>query len=173
MYKDGWIACARLDRISLENGSRHIWVRFGPGGDWDPDQDKWELYNIDEDFSEANDLAAKNPEKLAELKETVLGRGREVPGQSADGRFRVLLYGFRLPTAVADRRSRTTPALIHCSGGMSPHKLIIGRSLSLADLQIPPPPVPKGDCGQAATSSAGFPCTSRAASSTTPTAFSV
>src|SRR5512135_1652383 len=28
---------------------------------------KWELYNIAEDFSQANDLAAKNPEKLKEL----------------------------------------------------------------------------------------------------------
>jgi arylsulfatase len=31
------------------------------------DQDKWELYNVEEDFSEANDLADENPEKLAEL----------------------------------------------------------------------------------------------------------
>jgi arylsulfatase len=29
--------------------------------------DVWELYNIDEDFSEANNLAAKHPEKLKEL----------------------------------------------------------------------------------------------------------
>jgi arylsulfatase len=42
--------------------------KFGPGGSWDPDKDKWELYHLDEDFSEANDLAAKEPEKLAELK---------------------------------------------------------------------------------------------------------
>jgi arylsulfatase len=31
------------------------------------DKDKWELYNVEEDFSEANDLAHENPEKLAEL----------------------------------------------------------------------------------------------------------
>jgi arylsulfatase A-like enzyme len=31
------------------------------------EQYKWELYNIAEDFSQANDLAAKNPEKLKEL----------------------------------------------------------------------------------------------------------
>src|SRR4029450_9176692 len=34
--------------------------------------DVWELYNIDEDFSEANDLAAQNPEKLAELQAVFL-----------------------------------------------------------------------------------------------------
>jgi arylsulfatase len=33
---------------------------------------KWELYNIAEDYSESNDLAAKNPDKLRELKELFL-----------------------------------------------------------------------------------------------------
>lgn len=32
------------------------------------EDDVWELYNVDEDFSESNNLADKNPEKLAELK---------------------------------------------------------------------------------------------------------
>jgi len=32
------------------------------------DQDVWELYNLNEDFAETNDLAAKNPEKLEALK---------------------------------------------------------------------------------------------------------
>ena len=31
------------------------------------DQDKWELYNVAEDFSEAKNLAEENPEKLAEM----------------------------------------------------------------------------------------------------------
>ena len=31
--------------------------------------DVWELYNVDEDFCEANNLAAKNPGKLKELQE--------------------------------------------------------------------------------------------------------
>ena len=31
------------------------------------DKDKWELYNIDEDFSQADDLPTQNPEKLKEL----------------------------------------------------------------------------------------------------------
>ena len=32
------------------------------------EEDEWELYHVAEDFSGANDLAAKHPEKLAELK---------------------------------------------------------------------------------------------------------
>ncbi len=31
------------------------------------DEDVWELYNVEEDFSESNNLAEKHPEKLAEL----------------------------------------------------------------------------------------------------------
>ncbi len=31
------------------------------------DEDRWELYNVVEDFSQARDLAAENPEKLREL----------------------------------------------------------------------------------------------------------
>ena len=31
------------------------------------DQDRWELYNVEEDFSEANDLADEMPDKLAEM----------------------------------------------------------------------------------------------------------
>ena len=34
-----------------------------------PSRTRWELYYLPDDFSQANDLAAENPEKLAELKE--------------------------------------------------------------------------------------------------------
>jgi arylsulfatase len=37
--------------------------------DVDPDKEIWELYNIDKDFSQAENLAAQNPEKLRELQD--------------------------------------------------------------------------------------------------------
>ena len=36
---------------------------------YDPDAQVWELYNIDDDFSQAHDLATENPEKLRELQD--------------------------------------------------------------------------------------------------------
>ena len=57
IYDNGWIACAQ---------HTFPWRQDYAPGNWD--KDKWELYNIDEDFSEANDLAAKMPEKLAAMK---------------------------------------------------------------------------------------------------------
>ncbi|MCE9624639.1 MAG: arylsulfatase [Deltaproteobacteria bacterium] len=58
MYKDGWKA------VTI-HGNRMPWV---VAGTFPFDKDVWELYNLNEDFSETNDLAAKNPEKLEELK---------------------------------------------------------------------------------------------------------
>jgi arylsulfatase len=57
IYDKGWIACAQHTLP---------WRQDLAPGHWE--KDKWELYHLDEDFSEAKDLAAKHPEKLAELK---------------------------------------------------------------------------------------------------------
>ncbi len=67
IYKDGWWAACKLDRIPWDLSPETL-RRFAPGV-YDPDQDTWELYYLPDDFSQANDLAAENPEKLAELKE--------------------------------------------------------------------------------------------------------
>ena len=65
MYKDGWLACWRLDRIPWKIDPETL-SRFAPGK-WDPDKDKCELYNLDEDFSQADDVADKFPDKVREL----------------------------------------------------------------------------------------------------------
>ena len=66
IYHDGWLACAI--------GPRLPWVPGMPPGirEWTPDRDVWELYNLAEDWSQANDLAAKMPEKLAQMKDLFL-----------------------------------------------------------------------------------------------------
>jgi arylsulfatase len=62
VYFDGWFACTF--------GPRTPWLSRLEGIDkWNPDEDKWELYNLEEDFTQANDLADKYPEKLARMKE--------------------------------------------------------------------------------------------------------
>jgi hypothetical protein len=56
IYYKGWIATARHGLP---------WVLVGKKGDFE--NDKWELYNIENNFSQANDLGSQNPEKLKEL----------------------------------------------------------------------------------------------------------
>jgi arylsulfatase len=57
IYKDGWMASTTPLRLP--------WVTSGY--EPSPDDFKWELYNINQDFSQSNNLAAKNPAKLKEL----------------------------------------------------------------------------------------------------------
>jgi arylsulfatase A-like enzyme len=61
IYHDGWFACTF--------GPLTPWLTTNPGlATWDSNKDVWELYDIDTDFSQANDLAGKEPQRLAELK---------------------------------------------------------------------------------------------------------
>jgi len=55
IYHDGWLAHT-VHRAAWERAPRRPLL-----------EDKWELYHVDEDFSSANDLAAKHPDKLKEL----------------------------------------------------------------------------------------------------------
>jgi arylsulfatase len=60
IYHDGWMASTTPLRLP--------WAPPAPGApSANPDDFKWELYNLAEDFSQANDVAAANPAKLKEL----------------------------------------------------------------------------------------------------------
>jgi arylsulfatase A-like enzyme len=58
LYHDGWMASV-ISIIPWEAVHKDV----------DPDKQKWELYNIDKDFSQADDVAATDPQKLRELED--------------------------------------------------------------------------------------------------------
>jgi arylsulfatase A-like enzyme len=58
IYHDGWIAATHPPSPPWLMGTG----KFPPVNEY-----RWELYNITEDFSENNDLAASNPDKLKEM----------------------------------------------------------------------------------------------------------
>ena len=60
IYSDGWMASTSPLRLPWITGSG-----IAPS----PDDFKWELYHVAEDFSQANDVAASNPQKLKELQD--------------------------------------------------------------------------------------------------------
>ncbi len=75
IYKDGWWAACKLDRIPWDL-SPPAMAKLAPGT-YDPELDTWELYYLPDDFTQANDLAAERPEKLAELKDLFWGEAEE------------------------------------------------------------------------------------------------
>ena len=59
IYHEGWMASCFHGRLP--------WIRFA-GFEFDGEQEVWELYNIDEDYSQSEDLAERYPERLVTLK---------------------------------------------------------------------------------------------------------
>jgi arylsulfatase len=128
IYHDGWMASATA--FEPWNPNR---------GAFDPDKQKWELYNINEDFSQANDVAAQNPEKLRQMQDlwwveaskyNVLPldwRGSERFNSEAMGR----------PSLIRGRKSMTYyPGTIGVPDAASPP--MINKSWTItADVELP------------------------------------
>jgi arylsulfatase A-like enzyme len=76
LYKDGWIAVCRHGRLPWQSV-----------GSYDFDKDTWELYDISKDFSESNNVAAQNPDKLKELQADFITEARKYNVLPLDDRF--------------------------------------------------------------------------------------
>ncbi len=93
IYQDGWVACSRFGAP---------WDRGKSGDDFT--RAPWELYHITDDFSEAIDLAAKEPERLGVLQARFLGEARKYNVFPLDPRFSERLD----PKLRESRQPRTT-----------------------------------------------------------------
>jgi arylsulfatase len=131
IYHDGWIAASRA-AVPWE-GARTT-----------PDIDKlpWELYNIDKDFSEADDLAAKMPEKLAQMKDLWWAEAARYDVLPLDGRATVRLNAEMMgrPTPTAGRTRFTYyPGVVALPGGSAPNLLNKSFQVSAA-VEVPKGP---------------------------------
>jgi arylsulfatase len=70
IYADGWYACTF--------GPLTPWLTVSPGLDtWDSSKDVWELYNLNEDFSQMHNLADKEPARLEQMKQLFLAEAEK------------------------------------------------------------------------------------------------
>ncbi|MBI1322334.1 sulfatase-like hydrolase/transferase [bacterium] len=76
IYHDGWVACSKYGLP---------WVTGGRGVDFE--NAPWELYRITDDFSQADDLAAREPSKLKELQGIFMEEARKYGVFPLDPRF--------------------------------------------------------------------------------------
>jgi len=106
IYHDGWVACTR-------HSIPWLMVPNPPLS-----KDVWELYHVAEDFSQANDLAAKNPAKLKELQDLFMkeaARNHALPiDDRRSERFNAAIAG--RPDLMGDRSALTVyPGMIGIS----------------------------------------------------------
>jgi hypothetical protein len=116
IYQDGWMASAF--------GPRVPWLPGLPKGiqEWTPDKDKWELYDLTKDWSQANDLADSMPAKLAAMKDQFLieltknnglpiGGGLWVPALHPELRVAPFYTSWTFPGAITRIPEFAAPAL--------------------------------------------------------------
>jgi arylsulfatase len=127
LYHDGWWAASRVN-IPWEGGA-------APSN---PDTATWELYHLDEDFSQANDLAAKHPEKLRELQDLWWTEAARYSVLPLDGRKIERLNGELQgrPSLAAHRNTFTYyPGLVALPAGSAPN--VLNKSFSItADVTV-------------------------------------
>jgi arylsulfatase len=97
---------------------------------------KWELYNIAEDFSETNDLAAKNPDKLKELQDLFMVEAKKYQVLPLDNSILERILTPR-PSATAGRTEFTYMSEVSgLPDGSAPNTLTKSYSIS-AEVEVP------------------------------------
>ena len=108
-------------------------AKFAPGM-YDPEKDTWELYYLPDDYSQAKDLAAEHPEKLAEFKELFWQEAEKYNVLPLLGGFSVF-FGI-LPPMPTVTTHTFYGDVQNIASGMIPR--IYGRSYAIeADLSVP------------------------------------
>jgi arylsulfatase len=126
IYHDGWVAATR-------HSIPWLMVPLPPF-----DQDTWELYNVADDFSQANDLAATHPEKLKELQDLFTEEAIRNHVYPLDDR-RVERFDAALAGRPDIMGTRATLTLYEGMTGMAENAFINtkGRSFSVsADIEV-------------------------------------
>jgi arylsulfatase len=127
MYADGWVAAVRHGRLPWETGGT------APGFE----NEKWELYNIAEDFSQGVDLARKEPAKLRELQDLFMAEAAKYNVMPLDDRFAERMDITLRPSFFAGRDSVTFyPGMIRLPEGSGP-KLISSPFTMTTPIEIP------------------------------------
>jgi arylsulfatase A-like enzyme len=76
IYHDGWVACSRYNTPWNTLGRNEEFLKA-----------PWELYHVDQDFSQADNLAASQPAKLKELQSRFVDEAKKYGVFPLDSRF--------------------------------------------------------------------------------------
>jgi arylsulfatase len=111
IYHDGWMASAFRGRLP--------WAAAAQSKEFDDDE--WELYNLEEDFSQSNNLAAKDPKKLRALQDIFWIEAAKNNVLPLDDRTIARFDVSSRPSLMADRQSFTFyPGLLRLPEGSAP-----------------------------------------------------
>src|SRR5262245_9696447 len=126
VYHNGWVAACQHGRLPWQTA-----------GSFTFENDTWELYNIENDFSESNDLARKQPEKLRELQDIFMAEAAKYNVLPLDDRMAERLDTTLRPGFFTGRKHVTFyPGMTRLPEGSGPKLVGVPFTLT-APIEIP------------------------------------
>jgi arylsulfatase len=128
LHDDGWLLSTKVNRAP--------WEAFGPANPDPLNNQVLELYNLNEDFNQTADLAAKYPEKLKELKDKFIAEAKKYQVFPMDASVAARIVAPR-PNITAGRTEFVyTRPMTGLPQGDSP--LLLNTSYTVtADIEVP------------------------------------
>ena len=128
LYQNGWILSTKVNRAP--------WEAFGPANPDPLNNQVFQLYNLNTDFAQADDIAAMNPQKVTELKAQFIAEAKKYQVFPLDASVAARIVAPR-PNITAGRSEFVyTRPMVGLPQGDSP--LLLNTSYTVAaELEIP------------------------------------
>ncbi len=128
LYKDGWLLSTKVNRAP--------WEAFGPANPDPLNNQEFQLYDLTKDFAQSEDIAAKNPQKVAEMRKAFLAEAGKYKVFPLDASVAARIVAPR-PNITAGRSEFVyTRPMVGLPQGDSP--LLLNTSYTItADIDVP------------------------------------
>jgi arylsulfatase A-like enzyme len=128
LYDDGWMLSTKVNRAP--------WEAFGPANPDPLNNQVFQLYNLNKDFSQTDDIAAKYPNKVKELRKVFVAQAKKYEVFPMDASVAARIVAPR-PNITAGRTEFVyTHRMVGLPQGDSP--LLLNTSYSVtADIEVP------------------------------------
>lgn len=128
LYKDGWVLSTKVNRAP--------WEAFGPANPDPLNNQEFQLYNLNEDFTQSQDLAAQYPQKVKEMRQEFLAEAKKYQVLPLDASVAARIVAPR-PNITAGRSEFVyTRPMVGLPQGDSP--LLLNTSYTVtADIEVP------------------------------------
>jgi arylsulfatase A-like enzyme len=129
LYHDGWLLSTKVDRAP--------WEAFGAANADPLNNQVFQLYNLNKDFTQSDDLAARYPQKVREMRAQFLAEARKYQLLPLDASVAARVIAPR-PDITAGRTEFVyTRPMVGLPQGDSP--LLLNTSYTItADIEVPP-----------------------------------
>ncbi|MGA8000634.1 MAG: arylsulfatase, partial [Pseudolabrys sp.] len=128
LYKDGWLLSTKVNRAP--------WQAFGPANPDPLNNQEFQLYDLTKDFSQVDDIAAKNPGKVTEMRRMFVEEAKKYQVLPLDASVAARIVAPR-PNITAGRTEFVyTRPMVGLPQGDSPFLLNSSYTIT-ADIDVP------------------------------------